>query len=235
MQKVAAYVRVSSESQIEGTSLSVQRDRIEKYCALKELELFHVYVDPGVSGSIPISERPEGSKLIKSVRDKEITGIIISKLDRMFRSTVDCLVTVDQLDKVDVSLHIVDLGGTSIDSRSVTGRFMLTVFAAAIEMERGQIKERAASGRQKRIEEQRPISRVPFGYKIKEDVVNGKTIKTLVPNPKEFEALQLIRKLRPTMSLPKIATTLNNCGHTTQNGKMWTSGHVQGILRRVSI
>ena len=87
MQKVAAYVRVSSESQIEGTSLSVQRDRIEKYCALKGLELVYVYVDPGVSGSIPISERPEGSKLIKSVRDKEIVGIIISKLDRMFRST----------------------------------------------------------------------------------------------------------------------------------------------------
>jgi DNA invertase Pin-like site-specific DNA recombinase len=235
MEKVSAYIRCSSESQIENTGLTVQRDRIEKYCVLKGLELVHVYVDPGVSGSIPICERPEGSKLMQSVRDKEIVGIIISKLDRMFRSTVDCLTTVDQLDKVDCSLHIVDLGGTSIDSRSVTGRFMLTVMAAAIEMERGQIRERVASGRKQRIKEQRPISRCPFGYKIQEEKVDGKSIKTLIPNPKEFAALQLIRQLRPTTSLPKIAATLNSGGHVTQNGRSWTSGHVQGILRRVSI
>lgn len=235
MEKVCSYIRVSSDSQIDNTSCSVQRDRIEKYCALKGLELVHVYVDPGVSGSIPICERPEGSKLMQSVMEKEVSGIIVATLSRMFRSTVDCLNTVDQLDKVDCGLHIVDLGGTSIDSRSATGRFMLTVFAAAIEMEKQQIRERVASGRQQRIKEQRPISRCPFGYNIKEEKVDGNIIKRLVPNPKEFAALQLIRKLRPTMSLPKIASTLNNCGHTTQNGKMWTSGHVQGILRRVSI
>ena len=202
---------------------------------MKGLELVHVYVDPGVSGSIPICERPEGSKLMRSVQGKEIVGVVIAKLDRMFRSTVDCLTTVDQLDNSDCSLHIVDLGGTSIDSRSVTGRFMLTVMAAAIEMERGQIRERVASGRKQRIAEQRPVSRCPFGYQIAENVVNGKTVKTLVPDPKEYAALQLIRKLRPTTSLPKIAHTLNTNGHVTQNGKMWTSGHVQGILRRVSI
>jgi DNA invertase Pin-like site-specific DNA recombinase len=230
MTQVAGYVRVSSENQINGTSLNIQQDRIQRYCQLKELELVNVYVDPGISGSIPISDRPEGSRLMESIRKKEISGIIISKLDRMFRSTIDCLQTVDQLDLLKVSLHIIDLGGTSIDSQSITGRFMLTVFAAAIEMEKGQIRERVASGRGKRIREQKRIGTIPFGYKLGEDN------QTLIPNAKEYKALQLIRELRPQgISLPRIASTLNQQGYLTKHGKSWTHGHVQGILRRVSI
>jgi DNA invertase Pin-like site-specific DNA recombinase len=106
---------------------------------------------------------------------------------------------------------------------------MLTMFSAASELEKANIRARVASGREKRIREHQKIGTTPFGFKLDKDN------KTLIPNGKEYEALQLIRQLRPSTSLPKIAAHLNDNGYLTQHGKTWSPGHVDSILRRKSI
>jgi DNA invertase Pin-like site-specific DNA recombinase len=227
--KAAAYIRVSGLSQVDGTSLDVQRNQIETYCLLKKMELTHTYCDAAISGGKPIEQRPEGSRLMEAVRSGEINAIVVSKLDRGFRNTVDCLNTVDVLDKLGVSLHIIDLGGSSVDSQSPAGRFMLTVLAAASEMERGQIRVRCASGREKHRAEGKIIGGLPYGFRL------GTDGKTLVEEPIEQEALLLIHGLKESgHSLREIATELNAQGYTTKKGGTWTHGHVQGVLRRAA-
>lgn len=227
--KVAGYIRVSGLTQVDGTSLDVQKSQIETYCKLRNIELIHIYCDPAISGGKPIEDRPEGSKLMEAIRSNEAHGICITKLDRGFRSTVDCLQTVDILDQIGASLHIIDLGGSSVDSQSPAGRFMLTVLAAAAEMERGQIKVRCASGREKHRSEGKIVGALPYGYYLGEDG------KTLVEEPTEQEALALIRDFRDSgYSLRKTANELNNRGYSTKKGGTWTHGHIQGILRRVA-
>jgi len=225
--KAAGYIRVSSVSQFEGTSLDVQKTQIQAYCTLRNLELVDVYCDPAVSGGRPIEDRPEGSRLMAAVRAGEIQSIVITKLDRGFRDTRDCLATVDTLDKLGVSLHIIDLGGGSVDSQSPAGRFMLTVLAAAAEMERGQIKVRCASGRERRRAEGKTVGGLPFGYQL------GADGKTLVPDLNEQRLILEVKDLKAQgLSLRAIARDLNERGIKGKRGGIWQLKQVRAILDR---
>ena len=53
------------------------------------------FVETGVSGSIPLADRPEGARLIAAVSKGD--AIISPKLDRMFRSASDALATLEEL------------------------------------------------------------------------------------------------------------------------------------------
>jgi putative DNA-invertase from lambdoid prophage Rac len=62
--KTFGYTRVSTSMQVDdGASLDVQRRQIEGYAMMHGFELAEVVVEEGVSGSVPIAERPEGGKL----------------------------------------------------------------------------------------------------------------------------------------------------------------------------
>jgi hypothetical protein len=107
---VYGYCRVSTARQAsEGESLDVQRPQIEGYAHMHGLTLRGVTVDEGVSGSIPVNERPKGGPLFAKLRKGDI--VIAPKLDRLFRSALDALQVVEDLRKRGVSLHLLDLGG----------------------------------------------------------------------------------------------------------------------------
>ena len=229
MNRVAGYIRVSSMNQVEGSSLDVQKTQIQAYCQLKGLELVNIYTEAAVSGGKPIDQRPEGSRLMESIRAREISGMIIVKLDRGFRNTIDCLQTVDELDKLNVSLHIIDLGGSSVDSQSPAGRFMLTVLAAAAEMERGQIKVRCNSGREKHRAEGKRIGEIPFGWTLDAD---GETLIEVV---EEQKAIRLVHNLRSKgQTLKQIASRLDELGYRPKKGGTWTTNVIHKILRKTA-
>lgn len=229
MTRVSGYIRVSSMNQVDGSSLDVQRTQIQAYCQLKGLELVSIYTDAAVSGGKPIDQRPEGSMLMESIRAREISGMIIVKLDRGFRNTIDCLQTVDELDKLSVSLHIIDLGGSSVDSQSPAGRFMLTVLAAAAEMERGQIKVRCNSGREKHRAEGKRLGEIPFGYELDTDG------ETLIEVAGEQEAIRLVHHLRSQgQTLKQIANRLDELGYKPKKGGAWTTNVIHRILKKAA-
>ena len=70
--RVALYLRVSSEEQREKATIKVQREFLDGYCQLHGLEVAGRYHDDGVSGTIPLHERPEGRRLLEDA--KEITS-----------------------------------------------------------------------------------------------------------------------------------------------------------------
>ena len=78
--RVAGYIRVSGDKQVDGTSLDVQTSQIQAYCALKGFDLADIFCDPAVSGGKPIESRPEGSKLMASVVGGDIKAVVVSKL-----------------------------------------------------------------------------------------------------------------------------------------------------------
>ena len=88
----AGYIRVSSTDQADNTSLKAQRRQIESYCQLKGIELVEIFSDPAVSGGKPLAHRPAGSRLIEKIALKEINCVVLSKLDRGFRSFVPAIV-----------------------------------------------------------------------------------------------------------------------------------------------
>lgn len=227
--RATGYCRVSSAEQVEGPSLASQEQQIRAYATLKGIDLVEVYQDAGISGGKPIAERPEGSKLVELTETGDVQAVIILKLDRAFRSTIDCLQTVECWGNKNIALHIVDLGGNSVDSTSPAGKFMLTVLAAAAEMERGMIRDRCNAGRRARKAEGKRIGEVPFGYSLADDG------KTLVECGEEQEAIRLTRLLKAKgHSAAAIARELNRRRILTKKGSQWTHVQVSRLLKRAA-
>src|ERR1700722_11924981 len=99
------YCRVSTLRQAnEGESLDVQRRQIEGYALMHGMTLDEVVVEEGISGSVPINERLAGGALFAKLVKGDI--IISPKLDRVFRSALDALQTVEFLKTKGVNLHL---------------------------------------------------------------------------------------------------------------------------------
>jgi putative DNA-invertase from lambdoid prophage Rac len=157
------YCRVSTARQAsEGESLDVQRRQIEGYAHMHGLPLCGVAVEDGVSGSVPVHERPKGGPLFAKLRKGDI--VIAPKLDRLFRSALDALQVVEDLRKRGVSLHLLDLGGDI--SGNGLSKLFLTIAAAFAEAERDRIRERIGQVKADQKARGRYLGGiVPFGYR----------------------------------------------------------------------
>jgi DNA invertase Pin-like site-specific DNA recombinase len=123
----------------------------------------------------------------------------------MFRSALDALDVLGQIQKRGVVLHMVDLGG------DVTGngisKLVFTILSAVAEAERDRIRERIRDVKADQRQRQRYLGgKVPFGWKV---VGDGE----LVEVPEQQAALKRARKLRAKgLSLRAIAADLGKKG-----------------------
>jgi putative DNA-invertase from lambdoid prophage Rac len=184
---VFGYARVSTARQAnEGESLDVQRRMIEGYAHMHGLKLDEIVVEEGVSGSVPLNDRPAGSAMLSKLKAGDI--VIAAKLDRCFRSALDALNVVEQLKARGVKLHLLDLGG-DIAGNGLSKLF-LTIAAAFAEAERDRIRERITNVKQDQKARGRYLGgKVPFGYRVGNDGV-------LVEHEGEQEAIRAMVVMR---------------------------------------
>ncbi len=80
---------------------------------------------------------------------REGDSLVVTRLDRLARSTTDLLAIVGMLEQKGVALRILDFGGSEMDTKSPSGRMLLTMFAAVAEFERGIMLQRQREGIEK--------------------------------------------------------------------------------------
>jgi putative DNA-invertase from lambdoid prophage Rac len=214
---VYGYCRVSTLKQAnEGQSLDVQRRQIEGYALMHGLMIAEVLVEEGVSGSIPVEQRPIGGQLFAKLERGDI--VIGSKLDRLFRSALDALKVVESLKGRGVKLHLLDLGG-DIAGNGISKLF-LTIAAAFAEAERDRIRERIGQVKADQKARGRYLGgSIPFGYRLGDD-------GELVPHEPEREAIrEMVAMKAQRLSLRAIAAELRAKGHQISHVG------VQGALR----
>lgn len=199
------YVRVSTTRQAqEGESLDVQQRTIAGYALMKGLALDRVFVERGVSGSVPLSQRPEGALLLELAKTGD--NIITAKLDRAFRSAMDALDVLARLREQRIGLHMVDLGG-DVATNGIS-KLVFTILSAVAEAERDRIRERIQEVKT----DQRARGRYlggsrPFGWTIDAD-------GAMFPHEDEQQALRAMHELRAEgVSLRGIAERLAAEGH----------------------
>ena len=186
--KAVGYVRVSTDEQArEGVSLDMQQDRLRAYCTMAGLELVALVREEGVSASKPIAKRPGGAELARLLAEHGATHVVALKLDRLFRNAVDALNTAGTWDKAGVALHLVDMGGQTINTGSAMGRMFFTLTAAFAELERNLIAERTRQALQHKASKGEAVSRAPRGLRIEAG--------RLVPDP-ESEGFRLALRAR---------------------------------------
>ncbi|HEY4359581.1 MAG TPA: recombinase family protein [Bryobacteraceae bacterium] len=136
---VAIYARVSTSDQ----SCGMQLRELREYVAKRGWEVFAEYVDTGFGGAS--SSRPRLDRLLADARLRKFEGVLVWKLDRWGRRVAHCVRSIQEL----VSLGVRFLSPTeNIDTGtdSPMSKFLLHLFAAFAEMERGLIRERVRAG-----------------------------------------------------------------------------------------
>lgn len=161
------YIRVSTDEQArEGVSLEAQEARLRAYCTLTGLELVALVREEGVSGSKPLASRPGGSQLLAAMLEHGASHVVALKLDRLFRDAADALTVTRAWDAEGVAMHLVDMGGQTVNTASAMGRMFLTMMAAFAELERNLISERTRAALDHKRSKGETVSRAPRGLRI---------------------------------------------------------------------
>lgn len=135
MPRTFAYCRVSTIGQtvdnqireIEAAGFAVEKRRL---------------VTETVSGSSAIDQRPGFLKLLDRLERDDV--LVVTKLDRLGRNSIDVQTTVKRLDDLGVRVHCLALGG--VDLTSPAGRMTMGVIAAVAQFERDLLIERTQAG-----------------------------------------------------------------------------------------
>lgn len=224
---VLGYVRVSSQEQADnGQSLEAQAERITAYCSLRNLDLVDLVVDAGVSGGTPINSRDGGRKVLEALKNGQASGVVAVKLDRLFRSASDCLATVDSWDKAGVALHLVDMGGQTLDTSTSTGKMFLTMMAGFAEFERAIIGERTSAVLQsKKARGEATGGAIAYGFRLASDGVR------VEKNASEQATIKRALELDAEgLSLRAIASALEAEGMFSRSGKPFAAQQIKNML-----
>lgn len=160
---IGLYTRVSTAEQArEGYSIDEQIQRLKLYAEAHGRKDYKVYTDGGYTGAS--MERPALNDLLKDIKAGKIDKVIVYKLDRLSRSQKDTLYLIE-----DAFLsNGVDFESMSerFDTSTSFGRAMVGVLAVFAQLEREQIKERMAMGKEGRAKEGRwhGGGYAPIGY-----------------------------------------------------------------------
>lgn len=223
--RLIAYYRCSTFEQLnEGLSIQTQRARLAAWATACGHEIIAEAEDGGVSASIPPFDRPGFGGAVGALRNRKAEGICAVALDRIARSVTDTLELSEVFVKNEWSLLSMR---ESLDQKTATGRFTLTILAAAAELERGLAAERTREGLMQVRREGRRYSRhVPFGRTLMAD-------GSLKPNPVEEQFLRTaIERAQEGMEQYDIAAHLNeHLGPHPRLNVAWNVRRVAGLMR----
>jgi len=159
-RRACGYTRVSTEEQVKGVSLYAQAEQIRRYCELYSLNLAEVLVDEGVSGKS--TDRPALRKLMGRVEQGVVDAVVVYRLDRLSRDTVDSLL---------IQRRFIDLGVKLCSTTEELGtgtaddEFRFTINAAVSQLERKKIAERTKMALDHKRERGEWLGAVPFGWR----------------------------------------------------------------------
>ncbi len=124
-----------------------------------------------------VGERDRLRQALEFVREGDT--LVITKIDRLARSTIHLWEIVRDLDAKGVGLRVLNLGGEVVDTKSATGRLILTIFAGFAQFEREMMLERQREGIAKAKAEGKYLGRKPTARAKSEEVLKlhreGKT------------------------------------------------------------
>ena len=166
-RKVAGvYIRVSTEDQArEGFSLGEQEEKLLQLCKFKELEVYKVYKDEGISAK-DMEHRPQFQEMLKDMKEGKINYIVAYKLDRITRSVRDLEELISVLEQYNCFLLC---DRDDVNTSTANGRFFVRMLTVLSQLEIEIVSERTKFGLNGAIKSGHIPGQRPFGYKSTED------------------------------------------------------------------
>ncbi|MGA7020513.1 MAG: recombinase family protein [Pseudolabrys sp.] len=176
-KRAALYVRVSTDKQ----TVENQVARLTEVAKGRGWEIVATFNDAGISGAKERKDRPGLDQMLKDASKGRFDVVMTWAIDRLGRSLVDLLATVQHLENCGVDLFI---DRQFIDTTTPTGKLMFQIVGAFAEFERSMIRERVHAG-------------------LKRAVANGKTLGRPLNDPAALERART--ELRQGTGIVKVA------------------------------
>ncbi|HFJ9387310.1 TPA: recombinase family protein [Bacillus nitratireducens] len=218
--KVALYVRVSTEEQANnGYSIDAQLNTLRNHCEISGKTIVEEYADKGISGT-SISGRHGLQKMLEDAKKGLFSEVIVWKISRLARNTIDILKIVEELNKNNVVFRSFS---ENFETETPMGKFALQMMGAVAELERNTIVDNVKLGMTQRAKEGKWNGGSMLGYTcidkelkiVEEEAKIVRYIFDLYINGKGYKA---------------IANKLNHEGYKTKRKKSFSINSIRTII-----
>ena len=240
-RSIATYARVSSDEQRDRHTVLNQRSALSRRLSSEpSLAVFRHYEDDGVSGTIPLEDRPAGFALVRDARARRFSQIWVVRADRLGRDAFELLRIWRVFESIGVALRATD--------ENIDDPFYFDIHAVIAANERRKFLERSAEGMNRAAREGRYTGGiVPLGYTVSGD----RGSRRLVPDDSlmwdALSAADVVRRIYHHLAIdgwtcPRIADVFNSLGIPTayrRDGRgvrgrrtqgLWRSGHIRNLV-----
>ena len=166
MSRTFAYARVSTVEQLTEN----QKEQIAAAGYKIEARRF---VEEKISGSVQAQQRPGFKKLLEKLEQGDT--LIVTKLDRIGRDSIDVQKTVELCTEMGVRLIVLQLG--NLDLTSSSGALMIKVLAAVADFERELIIERTRAGQDRARAAGTHMGRPPKTTEAQRQIIRTRLVK----------------------------------------------------------
>jgi site-specific DNA recombinase len=223
--RVAAYCRVSTDSDEQATSYDAQIEHYTNYInGHPDWKLAGIFADDGISGT-NTKKRDEFNRMIDECMAGGIDMIITKSISRFARNTLDCLKYIRQLKEKSIPVYFEKENINTMDSK---GEVMLTIMASLAQQESQSLSQNVKLGLQYRYQQGEIQVNCNWflGYTKDEN-------KKLIIVPEEAEVVKRIyREYLEGASMLKIARGLEADGILNGAGReKWHTSNINQILR----
>lgn len=222
--RVAAYCRVSTETEEQNSSYEVQVAHYTEFIKKNnEWEFAGIFADDGISGT-NTKKREEFNRMIDECMEGKIDLVITKSISRFARNTLDCLKYIRQLKEKNIAVFFEKENINTMDAK---GEVLLTIMASLAQQESQSLSQNVKLGLQYRYQQGKvQVNHKRFmGYTKDED-------GNLIIVPEEAEIIKRIyREYLEGKSLAGIGRDLEKDGILTAAGKpKWRPETIKKIL-----
>ena len=222
--RVAAYCRVSTETEEQNLSYEVQVAHYTEYIKKNtEWEFVGIFADDGISGT-NTKKREEFNRMIEECMEGNIDLVITKSISRFARNTLDCLKYIRQLKEKNIAVYFEKENINTMDAK---GEVLLTIMASLAQQESQSLSQNVKLGLQYRYQQGKvQVNHNRFMGYTKDEEGN------LIIVPEEAEIIKRIyREYLEGKSLVGIGRDLEKDGILTAAGKpRWRPETIKKIL-----
>ena len=222
---MAAYARVSTDSEKQGTSFEAQVDYYTKYIAERpDWEMVEIYTDEGIS-AVNTKKREGFKRMVADALDGRFDLLITKSVSRFARNTVDSLQTIRKMKEAGVECYFEKEAIWTFDGK---GELLITIMSSLAQEESRSISQNVTWGQRKRFAD----GKVTLPYKRFLGYENGADGRTKIVESEAKVVRQIYQMYLSGMTIRQICAALAGQGILTPGGKtQWSVSTINSILR----
>ena len=219
--RVAAYCRVSTDSDAQLESLEAQKEHYENYInSRNDWEFVGLYFDEGITGT-KADKRPNLMRMIEDCKSKKIDFVVTKSISRFSRNTTDCLDIVRMLLTLNIPVYFEK---ENLNTASMESELFLSILSSMAEGEslsisannKWSIKQRFENGTYK-------LGYLPYGFRFEDGEI-------VIDEEQAVIVKRIFADYLSGKGTDSIAKALNEEQIPSKKGGRWSAASIRDIL-----